>query len=328
MKIIFAGTPEFAKTALDRLVEEHFDVIAVYTAPDKPAGRGRHLHMSAVKTFATSHSIPIYQPTTLRDSIEQQKLRDLNPDIMVVAAYGLLLPKPVLSIPKYGCINIHASLLPRWRGAAPIQRAIMAGDEITGITIMQMDEGLDTGDILLQTPYQMDNDETSETLFNRLAQIGAQALFDALKTIEKNNAHPTPQKPELSCYATKISKAEALIDWGNSAAQLDRNIRAFNPWPVAYSYLDNELIRIWKATPIDNCQDMHMLPGTIVGTTQDAIQVLTGEGVLSLTELQFAGGKRLAVNAILHAKPEKFAVGKRWGKSDGYIPLAIGNAIF
>lgn len=250
MRIVFAGTPEFAKTALARLVEEHFNLVAVYTAPDRPAGRGRQLHMSAVKTFALSHTIPIYQPTTLRDPIEQQKLSDLKPDIMVVAAYGLLLPKPVLSIPKYGCINIHASLLPRWRGAAPIQRAIMAGDKITGITIMQMDEGLDTGDILLQTPYEIDNDETSETLFHRLAQIGAQSLVDALKSIEKNTTHPTPQEPELACYATKMTKAEALIDWQNTAIQLDRNIRAFNPWPVAYSYLENELIRIWKAIPV------------------------------------------------------------------------------
>lgn len=313
MKIIFAGTPEFAKTALACLIEEHFNVIGVYTAPDKPAGRGQQLQISAVKAFALSNNIPIYQPTTLRDPVEQEKLRELNPDIMVVAAYGLLLPKPILSIPKYGCINIHASLLPRWRGAAPIQRAIMAGDKITGITIMQMDEGLDTGDILLQIPYEIDTHETSETLFNRLAQIGAQSLIDALHAIEKNDIHPSPQKSELACYATKITKKDALIHWEDSAAQLDRNIRAFNPWPVAYSYFDNELIRIWQAESLAESESTTISAGTIIRTTPDAIHVATDEGTLAIYELQFAGGKRLKTGVILSTRPEKFVVKKRFG---------------
>lgn len=312
MNIIFAGTPEFAKTALWQLMEENFTILAVYTAPDKPKGRGQHLQPSPVKAFALEQHIPVYQPTTLKDPTAEQTLRELKPDIMVVAAYGLLLPKAVLSIPVFGCINIHASLLPRWRGAAPIQRAIMAGDSLTGITIMQMDEGLDTGDILLQTTCKIAPDETSETLFKRLAQMGATTLTAALSAIVKGNLTHIPQNADLACYATKINKAEALIDWENSAVQLDRNIRAFNPWPVAYSYLDNELVRIWQAAVLTSSSE-NALPGTIISTPADAIHVATGAGVLAISELQFSGGKRLPVKAILHAKPEKFSVGKRFG---------------
>ncbi len=312
MKLIFAGTPEFAKTALSQLVKENLDILAVYTAPDKPKGRGQKLQMSPVKTLALEQHLPVYQPETLRDLATQQTLKDLNPDIMVVAAYGLLLPKAVLSIPRLGCINIHASLLPRWRGAAPIQHAIIAGDNTTGITIMQMNEGLDTGDILLQTHCEIRADETSETLFNRLAEVGAKAIVDALLAIEQKQLKAIPQNADLACYAAKLNKTDGLINWENSTTQLDRNIRAFNPWPVAYSYLNHELIRIWRAAPLPKPTNP-MPPGTIIATTANAVHVATGDGALVLLELQFPGGKRLETRAILHAKPEKFMVGNRFG---------------
>jgi methionyl-tRNA formyltransferase len=309
LKILFAGTSDFAKAALETLINAGFNVIAVCTQPDKPAGRGQQLKMSSVKCFSLKHHIPVYQPATLRDQTVQHVLSDLNPDIMVVAAYGLLLPKAVLSIPALGCINIHGSLLPRWRGAAPIQRAILAGDEVTGITIMQMNEGMDTGDILLQSTYQLRVDETSATLFERLAQMGGEAIVSALRLIEKGELSAIPQDDNLACYATKIHKSEGFIDWENSAVQLDRAIRAFNPWPVAYSYLEGELVRIWRATPLFETA-VRLPPGTIVAVTRDVIHVATGEGVLAISKLQFAGGKPLEVRDVLNSKPKKFIVGK------------------
>lgn len=312
LKIIFAGTSDFAKVSLENLVKEKFNIVAVYTQPDKPAGRGQHLRASPVKDFAIQQSIPVYQPTTLRDPDAQQILRDLKPDLMIVAAYGLLLPKAVLTIPRLGCINIHGSLLPRWRGAAPIQRAILAGDPVTGITIMQMDEGLDTGDILLKSSCEIAIDETSETLFKRLAEMGAVLIVNALHEIEKESLFPTPQDPTLTCHAPKLSKAEALIHWQNSAVEIDRAIRAFNPWPVAHSCLDGELVRIWKALPFGE-SPKNIAPGTITSLTHDAVNVATGNGLLAVTRLQFAGGKPLEVSAILHAKSEKFSVGKQFG---------------
>jgi methionyl-tRNA formyltransferase len=312
-KIIFAGTPEFACTALKALVAAKFNVCAVYTQPDKPAGRGRQLRNSPVKSFAIEQGLPVYQPAALRDPAVQKTLSDLKPDLMIVAAYGLLLPPAVLTIPPLGCINIHASLLPKWRGAAPIQRAIMAGDTTTGITLMQMDVGLDTGAILLQAPCEIHAEETSAALFERLAVLGADTLLKGLDALQKNTLRPKLQDETFASYAAKISKSEGLINWENSAAQLDRIIRAFNPWPVAYSYLEGDLIRIWRAKALSasSASIDRDAPGAIVAISQDAIQVATGEGGLMLYELQMAGGKRLSVAEILHAKPEKFAVGKR-----------------
>lgn len=310
MKIIFAGTPEFAKIALVHLIASKYNVIAVYTQPDRPAGRGRQLQASPVKTFAQEHHIPVHQPITLRDSNAQKTFAELKPDLMVVAAYGLLLPKDILNIPTFGCINIHASLLPRWRGAAPIQHAIMAGDVRTGITIMQMDEGLDTGDSLLQMPCEIHAKETSATLLARLSEIGSEAVIQVIEDIKTNRLQPVKQDANLATYAVKINKSEALINWELSAAQLDRNIRAFNPWPIAHSHLESELVRIWQATPLT--QPTTALPGTIVETTLDAVYVATGSGLLAVEKVQFAGGKLLDIKDVLHAKADKFKVGKRF----------------
>lgn len=311
LKIVFAGTPEFAKIALSRLFQTPLKILAVYTQPDKPVGRGQHLQKSPVKEFALEHHLPIYQPLTLRNQETQQTLKALQPDLIVVAAYGLLLPDTVLSIAKFGCINIHASLLPRWRGAAPIQRAIMAGDTQTGITIMQMDAGLDTGDILLQMPCEIRPDDTTAILLDRLAEIGACAIIEAIQALANQSLHPRPQNVALACHAPKIHKTEALINWEDTAIQLDRNIRAFIPWPIAYSYLDNELVRIWKARPLATKTDK--MPGTIIATTPNSINIATGEGVLALEKLQFAGGKPLDVATILHSKSKKFTSGKWFG---------------
>lgn len=310
LKIIFAGTPSFAKTALAALVASHYSVIAVYTQPDRPAGRGRQLQESPVKIFAQEHKIPVYQPDTLRDSEAQRVLVDLKPDLIVVAAYGLLLPHAVLTIPKFGCINIHASLLPRWRGAAPIQRAIMAGDTTSGITIMQMDEGLDTGDALLQIPCEISPRETSASLLQRLENIGSQAVIQAIQALQKNVMRPQRQDANLATYAVKISKSEALLDWSNSAVQLDRIIRAFNPWPIAYTHMNGELIRIWEATSLST--PATQLPGVIVAATAETVQVATGNGLLALEIVQFAGGKPLHIKDIMHSKADKFLVGNRF----------------
>ena len=312
LRIIFAGTAEFAKVSLENLVKQNLNIVAVYTQPDKPAGRGQHLRASPVKTFAVEHHIPVYQPATLRDPEAEKMLQTLKPDLMVVAAYGLLLPKAVLAIPSLGCINIHASLLPRWRGAAPIQRAILAGDKVTGITIMQMNEGLDTGDILLQSSCEISSEETSETLFKRLAEMGAELIVNAIDAIQKKKVLPIPQDSALACHAAKLTKAEALINWGNPAVQIEQAIRAFYPWPIAYSYLEGELVRIWKAN-ISSESSKEASPGTILSLRKDAIHVATGKGILAIRQLQFAGGKPLDVSAVLHAKSEKFAVGKRFG---------------
>lgn len=311
MRIIFAGTSDFAKVALESLLNARFNMVAVYTQPDRPAGRGQQLKMSPVKCFAQEYQIPIYQPITLRDATAQQTLQDLKPDVMVVAAYGLLLPKTVLSIPPLGCMNIHASLLPRWRGAAPIQRAIMAGDEVTGITIMQMDEGLDTGNILFKSIYPIAKDETSATLFDRLATLGGESIVTVLQRMQKKDLISVPQDDALACYAKKIHKTEACIDWQHTAIQLDRMIRAFNPWPVAYSYLDGEMVRIWKANPVFENQEP-LVPGTIFLVNKESITVATGEGLLVISQVQFPGGKPLLIKDILNAKPQKFVVGKQF----------------
>jgi methionyl-tRNA formyltransferase len=309
MRLIFAGTPEFAKTALAALIAANETILAVYTAPDKPAGRGQKLQMSAVKSLALSHELPVYQPTTLRDPNVQQTIAALKPDLMIVAAYGFILPTAVLALPRLGCINIHASLLPKWRGAAPIQHALLQGDAQTGITMMQMDAGLDTGAILLQAPYTMTPDETSATLFDRLASLGATTLLDTLAKF--NTLQPIAQPEELACYAPKLSKIDGLVNWNRTAWQLDCQIRALNPWPVAYTYLDDELVRIWQAKPV-SMSSTHAEPGTIIALTDQTICVATGDGVLALHELQFAGGKRLPVSVILQTKAEKFGLGRRF----------------
>lgn len=306
MNIIFAGTPEFSAHTLSALIASQHTICAVYTQPDRPAGRGRQLTASPVKTLALQHHLPVYQPSTLRDPMEQQKLADLKADVMVVVAYGLLLPKPVLIAPKWGCLNIHASLLPRWRGAAPIQRAVLAGDTKTGITIMQMDEGLDTGAMLYKIDCPITETDTSQSLHEKLAVMGSEAILHVLTHFTELN--PETQNNTLATYAHKIKKEEAALDWQASAEELDRKIRAFNPWPVAF-FANN--IRVWQAKVLAG-ESRHK-PGTILHAAVDGIDVATGRGVLRLLTLQFPGGRVLSVADILHARKNDFAVGKQLG---------------
>lgn len=310
LRIIFAGTPEFAAVALAALLKSHHQVIAVYTQPDRPAGRGRQLTASPVKALALQHDIPVYQPVTLRDETEQKKLADLQADAMIVAAYGLILPPPVLTAPRLGCINIHASLLPRWRGAAPIHRAILAGDTTTGITIMQMDEGLDTGSILDTAELPILENFTSQKLHDLLAEVGAHLLLKTLDNLQ--NISPVQQDNALATYANKISKEEAMIDWTLSAIEIDRKIRAFNSWPVAETLCGKEKIRIWQATVLST-EGVQQTPGKIVETSSHGLDIATGQGVLRLLKIQFPGGRVLAVNDVLNARSEALSVGQLLG---------------
>jgi len=303
LKIVFAGTPDFAVAALDALMEtDQHDICAVYTQPDRPAGRGRKLKAGPVKTAALEYSLPVYQPVTLNDPEQQQQLRSLQADLMVVVAYGLLLPLPVLDAPRLGCINIHASLLPRWRGAAPIQRAILAGDDETGVTIMQMDEGLDTGPELYRLTTPIYASDTAQTLHDRLAALGAQALLDTLGLIVDGAACPVPQDEDTATYARKLDKSEAVLDWVLSAQQLDRRVRAFNPWPVAQTLLHGEVLRVWQAEPLPG--DFDQQPGTVLRVSKRGIDVATGDGILRLQRLQSAGGKPLDAGVFINGHPE------------------------
>lgn len=306
MKAIFAGTPEFAARALLALFSRH-EVMLVLTQPDKPAGRGMKLQASAVKRLAQSRGIPVRQPPTLKNVVEQQALGAVGADVMVVAAYGLLLPQAVLDITPFGAINIHASLLPRWRGAAPIQRALLAGDRETGVSIMRIDAGLDTGPVLLREATPIDEEDTAQSLHDRLAAIGARLIVEALERLERGELSPSPQSTEAASYAAKVEKAEAWIDWSASATQIHRRVRAFNPTPGAGARLDGIEIKVWRAVPV---RDRDGRPGEILQADDARILVACGEGALSLLELQRAGGKRLGAAEFLRG----FAieVGKRF----------------
>lgn len=307
LRIAFAGTPDIAAIILQRLLDAGITPIAAYTQPDKPAGRGRKLQQSAVKVLAMENDIPVYQPQTLRDSRAQQTLEDLKPDLMIVIAYGLILPQEVLDIPTYGCMNIHASLLPRWRGAAPIQRAILEGDETTGITIMQMDAGLDTGDMLVKEEVAIAPDETSSSLHHKLAQAGGKAMLAALNLLKANKLQPKQQDDTLASYAHKIEKSEGEIDWQQSAEAIERMLRAFQPWPVAYSHIAGERVRIFSADIIaSSCVEA---PGTLVEFSKNGLKVATGEGYLNITQLQLAGGKPLNVSQLVNAPPKVLTPG-------------------
>lgn len=317
MKIIFAGTPEFAAVALDALIQTNHEIVAVYTQPDRKAGRGQKLTPSAVKQLALKHDLNVYQPLHFKSSTEeglaaQKELAALNADIMVVAAYGLILPQAVLDIPKYGCLNIHGSLLPRWRGAAPIQRAIATGDHETGVTIMKMAAGLDTGDMMFKTICPIEANDTSATLHDKLALQGATAICEVLETeetLKQYLADREIQDDSLAVYAHKLTKAEAQIDWSLSAAEIDRNIRAFNPWPVAYTPLDeNNNLRVWNVELSDeNAQDAQA--GTILQINKHGVHVACGDHKsICLTSLQWPGGK--ALNAVQVLQAQKLQVGQ------------------
>lgn len=317
MKIIFAGTPEFAAVALDALLKTEHEIVAVYTQPDRKAGRGQKLTASAVKQLALAHQIPVYQPLHFKSSTEeglaaQAELKALNADVMVVAAYGLILPQVVLDTPKYGCLNIHGSLLPRWRGAAPIQRAISTGDAETGVTIMKMAAGLDTGDMMYKTYCSIEATDTSASLHDKLAIQGAEAIVKVLaseSTLQHHLEQREVQDEALTVYAHKLSKAEARIDWSSTAAQVDRNIRAFNPWPVAFIALDeNNNLRVWGSV-LSTEPPQSQTAGSILAIDKQGVHVVCGDGrAVCLTALQWPGGKTL--NPVQIQQTQKLQVGQ------------------
>jgi methionyl-tRNA formyltransferase len=304
LNLVFAGTPEFAVPTLQAVVDAGHHVLAVYTQPDRPAGRGRPLTGSPVKRYAQAHSLTVAQPTSLKPDSEAAALRQLRPDCMVVVAYGLILPQAILDIPPHGCLNVHASLLPRWRGAAPIQRAIEAGDTRTGVTIMQMNAGLDTGDMLKQVETPIEAMDNAQSLHDRLAQLGAQALVETLKQIESGRLTPQPQDDQQACYAAKLSKGEARLDWTLPAVVLQRKIRAYNPWPMAHTRFAGRLLRIWEAAPVDTRRGggQRAAVGTVLAIDGGGIHIQTGDGVLTLLRLQWEGGRPLTADEMRHGQ--------------------------
>ncbi|SMN14928.1 Methionyl-tRNA formyltransferase [uncultured Candidatus Thioglobus sp.] len=305
MKIVFAGTPEFSVGVLTTLIDARHDIVGVYCQPDRPKGRGRIPTPCPVKVKALAHNLLVLQPESFKDESTQIELKNLNADIMVVVAYGQLLTKSILDTPKYGCLNIHASLLPRWRGAAPIQRAILAGDKTTGIGIMQMNEGLDTGDILLEKPCEITNTDTAQSLHDKLAILGADAIVEALKNLK--DLSPTAQNKAGATYAKKLKKEEAWVDWTQSAVQISRQIRAFNPYPIAQTHassdkFDTQVLRILSTSIIDNFRSKaSKSPGGIIESTKGTCFVTTGDGLLSLETVQLAGKKALNIKDFSNA---------------------------
>lgn len=309
LRIIFAGTPDFAARHLDALLSSEHQIVGVFTQPDRPAGRGNKLTPSPVKLLAEQHQIPVFQPKSLRPQENQHLVADLNADVMVVVAYGLILPKAVLELPRLGCVNVHGSLLPRWRGAAPIQRALWAGDSETGVTIMQMDVGLDTGDMMHKISCPITTTDTSASLYNKLAELGPQGLLATLQQLATGAAKREVQDETLVTYAEKLSKEEARLDWSLSAAQLERCIRAFNPWPVSYFTIEDQPVKVWQATVL--AEPASAEPGTIVHADKHGIQVATADGILNLTQLQPAGKKPMSAQDLLNSRREWFIPGNR-----------------
>ncbi|MDC9821363.1 methionyl-tRNA formyltransferase [Pectobacterium polonicum] len=307
LRIIFAGTPDFAARHLDALLSSGHEVVGVFTQPDRPAGRGNKLTPSPVKVLAVQHSIPVFQPKSLRPEENQAMVQALGADVMVVVAYGLILPQPVLSMPRLGCINVHGSLLPLWRGAAPIQRALWAGDSETGVTIMQMDVGLDTGAMLHKISCPILPQDTSATLYDKLAELGPRGLLETLKQLADGSAVSEAQNDTLATYAEKLSKEEARLNWQLSAEQLERCIRAFNPWPISYFIVDEQPVKVWKAEIITKAHDSQ--PGTIIQADKQGIQVATAAGILNIQELQPAGKKVMSAQDLLNSRREWFVPG-------------------
>jgi len=325
LRVVFAGTPEFAAQHLKALIEqcaqdpEHtpFELVAVYSQPDRPAGRGKKLSASPVKVLAEANDITVYQPENFKESSDRQILAELKADLMVVVAYGLLLPKSVLDIPRYGCINVHGSLLPRWRGAAPIQRAVEAGDTTTGVTIMKMDVGLDTGDMLLKASCDISPSDSSASLHDKLIELGTPALLTVLSQIalcahENKELKGEAQDDSLSCYARKISKQEASINWNLSAEVLDRQIRAFRPFPIAYTLHKGERLKIWQARPLK--ENSAAAPGTLITLSDDGLEIACGEGRLLLNVIQIPSKKAMSVKDLLKGYKDRFVIDELLGQ--------------
>lgn len=314
MKIIFAGTPDFAALHLQALLDSSHQVVAVYTQPDRPAGRGKKTRPGPVKQLALQHQLPVYQPLSLRNDEAQAELAALQADIMVVVAYGLILPQAVLDTPRLGCINVHASLLPRWRGAAPIQRAIAAGDNETGITIMQMDAGLDTGAMLHKVRCNISADDSAASLHDKLAVLGGPALLHCLQQLAEGSAVATAQDDSASCYAEKINKQEAALDWRLSAEVLARQVRAFNPFPASWAEYQGQRIKCWQAQPLTD-QSSDSAAGTIVAVSRQGIVVRCGEGCLALQQLQLPGKRAMTAEQLINGHPELFVSGQRFSNA-------------
>lgn len=306
LRIVFAGTPEFAAASLQALIDQktanQYELVAVYTQPDRPAGRGKKLVQSPVKLLAVEHGIEVFQPINFKLDEDKQVLANLNADIMIVAAYGIILPKAVLDTPKLGCINVHASILPRWRGAAPIHRALIADDKQTGITIMQMDVGLDTGDMLLKAYCDILPTDTYASLHDRLAPLGGEALISALEKLKENELVPEQQDESQTCYASKLTKQEGDIVWSEPADLIERQIRGLSPWPSAYTTSSEGVMKIHSAKMTQTNDLKAKKAGEILESNKQGITVATGQGNLLITEIQFAGGKRMRVQDALNGK--------------------------
>ena len=320
LRVVFAGTPEFAAISLTALIAQqaalNIEIVAVYTQPDRKAGRGQKLAASAVKQVALTHNIPVEQPATFKKSVTEgiaarEILRTYQPDVMIVAAYGLILPIGVLTIPTLGCLNIHGSLLPRWRGAAPIHRALLAGDTETGITIMQMDKGLDTGDMLYKVSYAITDEDSSASLHDKLAELGASAIITVLKDLASYQAQAQVQDEAQANYAEKLVKSEGEIDWSQSATHIERQIRGLNPWPGAYTFLNGQRVKVLASLPVNHTQPTDKPAGTVISVGRKAILVACGlkqgqstaetlASTLRVTQLQFAGGKPVSAEQICH----------------------------
>lgn len=303
LRIIFAGTPDFAASNLQALLDSEHEVIAIYTQPDKKGKRKNQMAPRPVKDLALQHDIPVYQPHSLKEPEQQQELADLNADIMVVVAYGMLLPKAVLDIPRLGCINVHGSLLPRWRGAAPVERAMLAGDAETGVTIMQMDEGLDTGDMLLKAHTPITGSDTAASLFQRLTEIGTSALLETLSQLQQGNAQPVQQNNDLSTYASKLDKGEGAIDWQQPASQIDLKIRALSPRVAVTFKLDDEAVKVLACEVLEQ----NGQPGEILPSNKKSIVVACGEGAIRITQLQLPGKKPMDAAAVMNSRREQFS---------------------
>ena len=297
MRVIYMGTPDFAVGALEEIIKAGHEVVLVVTQPDKPKGRGKTMQFTPVKECALAHGLEVFQPVKVRESANIEYLRKFNPDIIVVAAFGQILPKAILDMPKYCCVNIHASLLPKYRGAAPIQWAIINGDEVTGVTTMRMAEGIDTGDMIAKRQVRIAEDETGGSLFDKLADVGGKLCVETLKMIEDGTAEYTPQDSEKSTHTSMIRKELGEIDWGKSAVEIERLIRGLNPWPSAYTHLNSKTFKIWKAAVLDEAYDCE--PGCICRVSKNEMHVMTGDGVLSLLEVQLEGKKRMDIESFL-----------------------------